>query len=111
MNTTQAASCFSKIMLLLTRPSLRATFFMDESITDLGWPPKSSDLNVIENAWGEFTRRLHARGRQLDTTEDLREALLYEWEKLDIDYIRKLIRSFPRRLVECFNARGGHTRY
>ena len=73
---------------------------MKESITDLGWPPKSPDLNLIENAWGELTRRLYARGRQFNTTEDLYEALFYEWEKLDIDYIRKLIRSFPRRLVD-----------
>ena len=65
-------------------------FFMEESITDLGWAPKSPDLNVIENTWGELTRRLYARGRQFDTTQDLHEALLYEWEKLEIDYIRKL---------------------
>ena len=86
-------------------------FFIEKSITDLVWPPKSRDLNFIENAWRELTRRLYARGRQFDTTEDLHEALIYAWEKLDTGYIRKLIRSFPRRLVDRFNVRGRHTRY
>ena len=50
-------------------------FYMEMEVTDLGWPAKSPDLNCIENAWGELTRRLYNGRRQFDTVEDLPEAL------------------------------------
>ena len=52
-------------------------FFTSECIDVLPWPARSADLNVIENCWGEMTRRLYARGRQFDTIADLKEALFY----------------------------------
>ena len=75
-------------------------YFMETEITDMGWPPKSPDLDCIENCRGELSRRLYDGGRQFDTAEDLLEALHYEWEELDIDYIRKLISSMPNRVRE-----------
>ncbi len=76
-------------------------FFMEMEVTDLGWPAKSPELNCIENAWGELTRRLYDGGRQFDTVEDLSEALNYEWEKFPMQYVRKLIESMPNRVREC----------
>ncbi len=32
---------------------------MEEEIIDMWWPAKSPGMNVIENAWGELTRRLY----------------------------------------------------
>ncbi len=86
-------------------------FFADEGITDLPWPAKSPDMNCIENAWGELSRRLYDGGRQFDTVSDLREALFYEWDKLDLEYIRKLIKSMPDRVDMLRRKRGGVTTY
>ena len=86
-------------------------FFMDMEVTDLDWSAKSPDLNCIENAWGELTRRLYDGGRQFDTVEDLTEALNYEWDNLSMDYIRKLIESMPNRVRECQLKGGRITNY
>ena len=86
-------------------------FFMTEGITDMRWPTKSPDMNCIENAWGELCRRFYRGGRQFDSVEDLRDALFYEWDKLDIDYIRTLIRSMPDRVDDLRRVRGKCTKY
>ena len=84
---------------------------MYAGITEMEWRARSPDLNCIENAWGELTRRLNEGGRQFDTVEVLHEALFYEWNKLDMHYIRTLIRSMPCRADQCHKRRGGLTDY
>ena len=79
---------------------------MEEGLTDMDWLPRSPDLNVIENAWNEISR-----GRQFDSVEHLREALYYEWDKLELSYVRKLIKPFPRWLKARWDSRGGPTKY
>ena len=86
-------------------------FFLTEGIDVLPWPAISPDLNCIENCWGELSRKLYARNRQFDSTEHLMEALYYEWDNLDLTYIRTLIKSMPDRVRECRNERGGVTKY
>ena len=73
-------------------------FFATEGITDIPWPPRSSDMNCIEYSWGELSRRQYARGRQFDSVEDSCEALFYEWDKLEMSYIRDLVMSMPNRV-------------
>ncbi len=58
-----------------------------------------------------MTRNLYAGDQKLDTIDDLKEALLYEWHKLDITYLRNLISSMPDRVRECGNNEGGETSY
>ena len=64
-------------------------------------PPRSPNFNIIENFWGKMSRRLYARGRQLETVEDTEEALFYEWGRLDTQYSRNLIKHLPNRGREC----------
>ena len=75
-------------------------FFMEEEVTDMWWPATLPEMNVIENAWGMLSRNLYRSGPEFDTVDDLREALFYEWDKLDLAYIRNLIRLMPDRVVE-----------
>ncbi len=70
------------------------------------WSPRSHDLNCIEKAWGELSRRLYDSGRLFDSVDDLREALFYEWDELELDYIRKLIFSMADRVEACRKNRG-----
>jgi len=54
----------------------------------LEWPANSSDLSVVEHLWDEL--RVQKRPRQLQTLQELREALLEEWDNIPQDVIRKL---------------------
>lgn len=86
-------------------------FFVDNTVTVLDWPARSPDMNCIENCWGILASKVYEGARQFETVDDLKECLLYEWEKLDMDVIRKLIASMPHRVRELYNKRGGFTRY
>ena len=59
-------------------------YCIEEEMTDMSWPPKSPDMNPVENAWGYLVQKLYAESRQSDTIEDLKEAVFFEWDKLDI---------------------------
>ena len=86
-------------------------YFMESGITDLPWVPRSPDMNVIENCWGAFSAAVYDGGRQFETIEDLKECLIYEWEKLSLDYIRTLMSSISRRVMELYVKRGRETKY
>ena len=84
---------------------------MKEGIRVLLWPARSPDMNIIEIAWSALVRAVYDGGRQLETLDDLRECLQYEWENLELDYIQKLVSSMPRRVWELYNKRGKETKY
>ena len=86
-------------------------YFMMEDMLVIDWPPKSPDINIIENVWSILARRVYQGGRVFDDVSDLKECLLYEWDKLTIHEIRNLIESVPRRIVELIVKRGGETKY
>ena len=81
-------------------------FFTNEGLDVLPWAPKSPDLNIIENIWGILVYRVYYGYRQFETLDDLKEALLYEWDKLELRTIQKLARSMPKRISKVIRARG-----
>ncbi|KAF2185198.1 hypothetical protein K469DRAFT_707977 [Zopfia rhizophila CBS 207.26] len=58
------------------------------------WPSRSPDLNPIEN-----------------TDAEVRQYLLEEWDKLDLDDFRKYVESMPDRCRAVIAANGGHTKW
>ena len=83
---------------------------MEAGIVDMGWAPKSSDMNCIENLWATLSLAVYDGNRQFDTVEDLKECLLYEREKLPQEDIQNLISSMPRPEWELYQKRGGITK-
>ena len=51
------------------------------------------------------------RKLQLDNVRDIQNAIRREWQRLQLGYIRRLVRSMRRRSDAVFKANGGHTRY
>ena len=49
--------------------------------------------------------------RQFESSDDLKEALMYELEQIDLDYIRKLVQSMPRRCAQLIRSHGDLTWY
>lgn len=75
-----------------------ALTFLDE------WPPRSPDLNPIENMWGIVQRRVHARA-PTDTAE-LKRFWVEEWNRLPVAMVNKLVTSYKGRLISCVAREG-----
>ena len=77
----------------------------------MDWPPKSPDLNPIENLWSQLKRKMSKRVTNDTTLDDLAVLLVEEWNGLDQNFIRRLIESMRRRCQATIDANGGHTKY
>jgi hypothetical protein len=53
------------------------------------WPAKSPDLSPIENVWRILKGRVKLHAAQ--TVEELKKAILYEWRKITLEEINRLI--------------------
>ena len=86
-------------------------FQTQRRITLVDLPPKSPDLNIIENAWSILKRRLDTTG--VNNQDVLWERIQEVWDDLidDVDYWQNLSRSMPRRIRSVLDMNGGHTRY
>jgi len=73
------------------------------------WPPHSPDLNPIENVWGIMAQRM-AR-RDMHTKEELKAAIIEEWNAIDFALIRALYDSMPARYEQVIRLAGGNTKY
>jgi hypothetical protein len=71
-------------------------FLNDNYIRTLPWPALSPDLNLIEHLWDEFGRRVRNGLNPPETLDELRRALIQEWNNIPQAFIRKLIGSMLR---------------
>jgi len=75
------------------------------------WLSSSPDPNPIETLWHILCSDIHKRRVQPKNEEQLTQALLEEWEKLDMELVNRLCLSMPRRLQAVIDAEGGITKY
>jgi DDE superfamily endonuclease len=75
------------------------------------WPSSSPDLNPIENFWHILRSNIRKRRVQPRNSKALIEALQEEWAKIDMEMVRTLCLSMPRRLQAVIDAKGGSTKY
>jgi hypothetical protein len=87
------------------------SFLQDQDIEVLPWPSQSADLNPIEHVWNYLKVQIGKRGTRPTSIHDLWEVILEEWEKIPIDFIRKLFRSMPRRAKAVLDAKRRQTNY
>ena len=82
-----------------------------ENVVD--FPPKSPDLNIIENIWDELNRRVRRTGAIPTTLNQLRAKILYEWNNRPQNYVQRYVTSMRRHCLAVVNSAGGggHTRY
>lgn len=88
-------------------------WLLDSGIDVFNFPPKSPDMNVIENIWGRFQKILNRKLLNCNITsmEELLKKIDESWREIPISYIRQCILSMPSRLKEVIRMKGGQTRY
>ena len=80
-------------------------FLNDNHIRTLPWPALSPDLNPIEHLWDEFGRRVRNGLNPPETLDELRRALIQEWNNIPQAFIRNLIGPMRRRCQAVINTR------
>lgn len=89
--------------------SLARDYYARHHLKLLKWPSQSPDLNPIEHLWADIKRRL--RGKRFSSKKDFEEKVTETWYQTDVELVKKLIDSMPRRLLAVIAAKSGHTRY
>lgn len=83
----------------------------DYDVNVLPWPSQSPDLNPIEHLWNEVERRLRQLPQRPTSKEDLWIKLQEVWNRIELDFLTKLIESMPERVRDVLKAKGGYTRW
>jgi hypothetical protein len=91
------------------KSTLVQTWLFNHGISVLDFPAHSPDLNPIENLWSDMARRVEEKPAA--TLEALQDVIAEEWEHTSLAYLRKLVRSMPKRCQALTDAKGDHTKY
>ena len=83
----------------------------ENEVPCMPWPPRSPDLNIIENVWGLLAKDVYANRKQFDTKDELRAAIRTSWERIDQGTVKKLFDSIPKRIFEVIRLNGKFTKY
>lgn len=86
-------------------------WFEEHEVNLLDFPPRSPDLNPIENLWGLLARKVYSEGRHFQSKGDLISYIKQEWENLDQEILKNLIQSMPNRIYEVILKKGSYTKY
>jgi hypothetical protein len=71
--------------------------------------PHTPDINPIEHLWGHLERKI--RNHHTSSKEDLKIALLEEWNNIPTSVTFNLVNSMPRRLDAITKSKGNPTKY
>jgi transposase len=74
------------------------------------WPGNSPDLNPIEHLWSLLQQSVFIEPRPRNR-EQLIDRVQHSWSSIGCDLTKRLIYSFPRRIVQCLERQGGSTDY
>jgi len=83
---------------------LTRTFLSDTGLTVLPWPANSPDLNPIENIWSVL--KYCVEKRAVKTKQELIRAVEEEWDRLDLDLVRRTIASIKNRVDQVISREG-----
>lgn len=86
-------------------------WFASKNICLLDWPACSPDCNPIENLWGILAGKVYANGRQFANVNDLKAAIRASWSEIDLNCLKNLTDSMPKRIFAVIQSKGGHTKY
>ena len=78
------------------RARITDQYLEQATIVRMEWPARSPDLNPIEHAWDMLQIAVSARPVQAASVQELRQALLEEWDQIPQYNIKRFISSMRR---------------
>lgn len=84
-------------------------YFENSNISVIVWPPRSPDLNPIENVWAWIDRKLTEN--PVHSINALKTRLGEIYDTISAEYCRKLYDSIQVRAAICIKNKGGHIPY
>ena len=86
-------------------------FLQQVAVQTIPWPAMSPDMNPMEHVWDFIGRKINQRNPKCHNIDELRTAILQEWQQFPREQLRRLVQSMTRRVTELHNKGGGYTRY
>jgi transposase len=83
---------------------LTKTFFLAKGIRILPWPANSPDLSPIENMWSVLKQKVECRA--VKSAGDLATVAQEEWNKIDMEIIKRTIDTMGERVSQVINRDG-----
>ena len=85
--------------------------YLAENVPDFidpsSWPPSSPDLNPMDfSLWGILEE--NACKKPHKSVASLKRSLVREWNKIDVETLKKASNDFYNRVLKCIKAKGGH---
>ena len=87
------------------------SYFNENNISIFPWSARSPELGIIEDCWEELIHGVYANGKQYQHVQELKNEIVREWDTLSQNYIQKLYKSIPNRIIEKIENKGGCTHY
>lgn len=72
-----------------------------ENVSLLIWPPKSPQLNLIENCWAEMQKKVNQLIHHFGQPKREHQLFVYAqlaWKSISQEYVRSLYHSLPSRI-------------
>lgn len=88
---------------------LTRSFFAEQGINVMDWPPQSPDINPIEHLWAILKKMVKKEQRRKHQT--FRNAVMKAWSEIPLSLIHSLIDSIPDRLHAVIASKGYSTKY
>jgi hypothetical protein len=73
-------------------------FLQQEAVQKIPWPAMSPDMNPIEHVCDFIGRKINQRNPKCQHIDELRTAILQEWQQFPQERLRRLVRSMTRLL-------------
>ena len=74
-------------------------FLQQEAVQTIPWPAMSPDMNPIEHVWDFIGRKINQRNPKCQNIDELRTAILQEWQQSPQERLRRLVPSMTRRVT------------
>lgn len=81
-------------------------WFEESNISKVVWPALSPDLNPVENIWSDMSREIYSNGKQYNSLNELKNAILIAWATFPEEKLISYAKSMKKRMLDVIKNKG-----